>query len=249
MSEPTSITMSDAQIPCKQRTPPKQMARELAKQMRGVHPDYDYLKQVFRYLRAELEIEIPRTPKRLPHVPNEEEIRRYYQVIWQSRNFGDMVLIKTLMYTGVRVSELINIRLADVDLDRCQIKVVQGKGSKDRIVPFPAGFKETLGMHMERMREKGAVHLFESSWKKRYSDRGVRRMLERYAEAAGLERNVSPHQLRHFLLTWLKKQGIDDALIQPYSGHASRQSLEIYSRLAIGEAQREYDQVIGRFPV
>ncbi len=104
-------------------------------------------------------------------------------------------------------------------------------------------------MHAARMREKGATYLFESSWKKRYSDRGVRRMLERYAEAAGLERNLSPHQLRHFLLTWLKKQGIDDALIQPYSGHASRQSLEIYSRLALGDAQREYEQVIGRFPI
>jgi integrase/recombinase XerD len=51
------------------------------------------------------------------------------------------------------------------------------------------------------------------------------------------------------LLTWQKKQGIDDALIQPYSGHASRQSLEIYSRLAIGDSQREYEQVIGQFPV
>ena len=147
------------------------------------------------------------------------------------------------------MSELVNIRLVDVDLDRCQIKVVRGKDGKDRVVPFPAAFKETLGMHMERMQAKGAVHLFESSWKKRYSDRGVRRMLERYAEAAGLERNISPHQLRHFLLTWLKKQGIEDALIQPYSGHASRQSLEIYSRLAMTDAQRQYNEVIGRFPV
>ena len=54
---------------------------------------------------------------------------------------------------------------------------------------------------------------------------------------------------RHFLLTWLKRQGIDDALIQPYSGHASRQSLEIYSRLAIEDAQREYNAVIQKFPV
>jgi integrase/recombinase XerD len=231
------------------RTPPKQKARELARHLRGERSDYDYLKQVFRHLRAELEIEIPRAPKRLPHVPSEDEIRRYYQVVWQARNFGDMVLIKTLLYTGVRVSELVNIRLGDVDLDRCQITVVQGKGGKDRVVPFPASFKETLGMHMARMREKGAAHLFESSWKKRYSDRGVRRMLERYAEAAGLERNLSPHQLRHFLLTWLKKQGIDDALIQPYSGHASRQSLEMYSRLAISEAQKQYDEVMGHFPV
>jgi integrase/recombinase XerD len=102
---------------------------------------------------------------------------------------------------------------------------------------------------MARLREQGAAHLFESSRKKRYSERGVRRMLERYAQAAGLERTVSPHQLRHFLFTWLKKQGIDDALIQPYSGHASRKSLEVYSRLAIGEAQEEYNRVMGRFPI
>jgi integrase/recombinase XerD len=50
-------------------------------------------------------------------------------------------------------------------------------------------------------------------------------------------------------LTWLKKQGVDDALIQPYSGHASRESLEVYSRLAITEAQEQYNQVIGRFPI
>ncbi len=231
------------------RTPPKQKARELARHLRGERPDYAYLKQVFRHLRDELDVEIPRAPKRLPHVPSEEELRRYYQTVWQARNFGDMVLIKTLLYTGVRVSELVNIRLADVDLDRCQIRITEGKGKKDRVVPFPDGFKETLGMHMARLRERGAAYLFESSWKKKYSDRGVRRMLERYAEAAGLERNVSPHQLRHFLLTWLKKQGVDDALIQPYSGHASRQSLEIYSRLAIEEAQDEYNSVIGRFPV
>ena len=59
----------------------------------------------------------------------------------------------------------------------------------------------------------------------------------------------APHQLRHFLLTWLKKQGIDDALIQPYLGHSSRHSLEVYSRLSIGEAQEVYDQVMGKFPV
>jgi integrase/recombinase XerD len=51
-------------------------------------------------------------------------------------------------------------------------------------------------------------------------------MLERYSQKAGLEKTVAPHQLRHFLLTWLKRQGVDDAFIQPYSGHSSRESLE-----------------------
>lgn len=77
----------------------------------------------------------------------------------------------------------------------------------------------------------------------------MRKFLARYAEAAELKRPISPHWLRHFVLTWLKKRGIDDALIQPYSGHTSRKSLEVYSRLAIGEAQEEYNSVMGRFPI
>ena len=59
-----------------------------------------------------------------------------------------------------------------------------------------------------------------------------------------MKQSISPHKLRHFLFTWLKKQGIEDALIQPYSGHESRQSLEIYSKLSIGDAQKSYENVI-----
>ena len=158
-------------------------------------------------------------------------------------------MIKTLLYTGVRVSELISIRIGDVDLDSCRIRIEQGKGKKDRYVPFPASFKETLALHIDAQKHAGANHLFESSWKKPYSDRGVRKILARYATAAGIQGPISPHRLRHFLFTWLKTQGIDDALIQPYSGHATRQSLEIYSRIALADAQQAYDDAITRYPV
>ena len=231
------------------RAPARQKAHQLAKYLRSERPDYIYLKEVFKHLRAELDVEVQRQPKRLPYVPTEDEIRRYYDNVWKQRRGGDIVLIKTLLYTGVRVAELVAIRLDDVDLDACRIRVTQGKGGKDRTVPFPTSFKETLALHMQAMREKGAVNLFESSWKKAYSCRGVRAMLTRYASAAGIAHPISPHRLRHFLFTWLKTQGIDDALIQPYSGHASRQSLEIYSRLSLADAQKTYDQTISRFPV
>jgi integrase/recombinase XerD len=232
-----------------QRTPPKKKARELAKYLRAERPDYPYLKGVFRALRTELEVEVPKAEQRLPEVPTEEELRQFYQVVWQTRNFADMILIKTLFYTGVRVSELVSIRLTEVDVERCQIRINHGKGDKGRQVPFPISFRELLALHMQRMREKQATYLFESVRKQKYTDRGVRKMLERYAKAAGITRSMSPHKWRHFLFTWLKKQGIDDALIQPYSGHASRQSLEIYSRLSLADAQIEYDQAMGRFPI
>lgn len=66
---------------------------------------------------------------------------------------------------------------------------------------------------------------------------------------ANMQQNISPHKLRHFLFTWLKKKGIDDALIQPYSGHETRQSLEVYSKLSLSEAQDSYDDNIKDFPI
>ncbi|RAL21944.1 hypothetical protein DL897_15245 [Thermoflavimicrobium daqui] len=76
-------------------------------------------------------------------------------------------------------------------------------------------------MHPDSAEKKVAVYLFESSPKKKYTDRGIRKILKKYSDQAGTVQSISPHKLRHFLLTWLKKQGIEDALIQPHSGHTS----------------------------
>jgi len=231
------------------RTPVSKKARQLARYLRDERPDYAYLKQVFHHLRRELGVEVPRPDKKLPLVPSDEEIQRFFTTVWESERVQDVLVIKTLLYTGVRVRELVHIRLDDVDLMQCQIRVTTGKGSKERMVPFPPTFREALALHIQSMMDKGASYLFESSWKRAYSERGIGSMLARYSQQAGLEYVISPHKLRHFLLLWLKKQGVDDALIQPYSGHASRKSLEVYSRLAIREAQEAYNQVITDFPI
>ncbi len=243
------MTSADQPGPAANRTPAKRKARQLAKYLRSERPDYAYLKEVFRHLRDELGVEVTTGPTKLPYVPTEAEIRRYYQTVWTARRSGDIVLIKTLLYTGVRVAELVAIRINEVNLDTCRIRITQGKGGKDRYVPFPTSFKETLALHIAGAQDKRAAFLFESSWKKPYSTRWVRAMLARYAAQAGLEHNMAPHRLRHFLFTWLKTQGIDDALIQPYSGHHSRTSLEIYSKISLTAAQDTYDQTIDQFPV
>jgi integrase/recombinase XerD len=232
------------------RTPVREKAKYFAKHLKQEKPDYNYLRELFRHIRKELDVKVDQhLPKKLPYVPTEEEISKYYQAVWKSRNMKHVVIIKTLLYTGVRVSELIKIKISDIDLDSCQIRVTQGKGKKDRIVLFPNSFMETLAIHIANGKKNKETYLFESSWKKPYTDRGIRKILMHYTKEAGIENSISPHKLRHFLFTWMKKKGVDDALIQPYSGHESRQSLEIYSKLSLADCQPEYEKRIKDFPV
>src|SRR5699024_11711504 len=112
------------------RTPAKKKAKQLAKYLSGERPDYDYLKRVFKYLREDLEVEVTKKPKKLPYVPTEEELKQYYNLVWNGKNFRHIIIIKTFLYTGVRVSELINIELTDVDLRSEERRV--GKESRCR---------------------------------------------------------------------------------------------------------------------
>lgn len=104
------------------RTPVRQKAKLLAKSLREENPDYNYLRELFRHLRKELSIEILHKDKKLPYVPTEEEICKYYEAVWKSRNMKHVLMIKTLLYTGVRVSELVHIKLSDINFDSCQIR-------------------------------------------------------------------------------------------------------------------------------
>lgn len=227
----------------------RKMSKRISKLLRSQNPNYDYMRDLFRFVRKELSIKVTTTPKRLPYVPTESEIKKFYLAIWNSNDIRYMLIIKVLLYTGVRVSELISIKINDVDVSGCLIKINQGKGKKDRIVPFSPNFKETLALHIKQYKAENREYLFESGFRRNYTDRGIRKILMRYTQIAGIERSISPHRLRHFLFTWLKKKGIDDALIQPYSGHAKRDSLEIYSKLSLVDAQEQYNRVIGDFPV
>lgn len=231
------------------RTPIKEIVKKISKILKNEHPDYIYLRDLFKKIREEFDVEVSTKTRRLPYVPTEEELKRYYTIVLKTRNLKHLMLIKVLLYTGIRVQELVNIKIEDIDFDRCQIRITHGKGNKDRIVPFPHAFTETLMLFVDSERNKGAIYLFESNRKKPFTTRGIRKVLAVYANKAGMQQSISPHKLRHFLFTWLKKQGIDDALIQPYSGHETRQSLEVYSKLSLADAQEAYDKKIDKFPV
>jgi integrase/recombinase XerD len=231
------------------RAPTKEIVKKVSKILRDERPDYIYLRDLFKKIREEFDVSVSTKSKRLPYVPTEEELKKYYNLVRQTRNMKHVMLIKIMLYTGMRVQELVQVRIDEIDFDHSQIRINRGKGDKSRIVPFPPAFGETLMLFVNSEKSKGASYLFESCRKKPFTTRGIRKILSIYSAEAGMLQSISPHKLRHFLFTWLKKQGIDDALIQPYSGHETRRSLEIYSRLSLSDAQEAYDKAINKFPV
>ena len=231
------------------QTPPKQMAKKLVRLLRVERPDYQYLKKVFQHTRSILAISPAKMQKRLPELLTDHELVGFYEAVWHARNPTHMIMIKLLIYTGLRNAELARVRLQDVDLDHCQLHVVQGKSSKDRSVLFPSSFRGELGQYIHGHRERRAVFLFESNRLRLYSTRRVRQIIHQYAVAAGIEKRVYPHLFRHQNITFLTRKGIISPKLQLLSGHAEEKSLAIYRDLALADVSAEYEQAMRSFPV
>jgi len=231
------------------RLPPKAMAKKLVRVFRPQRPDYDYLRKVFQYTRALLEVEPHRQPKRLPELLTDAELVALYETVWRARQFTHVVMLKLLLFTGIRNAELVHLRLMDVDLQTCQLRVRHGKGGKDRSVLFPTSFRGELAQYLERQRAQGTTYLFESNRCRPYSTRRLRQLVKQYALAAGIEKRVYPHLFRHQLITYLTKHGIISPKLQLLSGHAVEQSLAIYRELALSDVAEEYEAAMRTFPV
>jgi integrase/recombinase XerD len=137
------------------RLPPKAMAKKLVRVLRPQRPDYVYLKKVFQHTRVLLAVTHPPPPQRLPAVLTAEELIAFYDAVWHARHVTHMVMVKLLLFTGIRNAELVRLRLTDVDLQTCQLRITQGKGHKDRYVLFPTSFRGELAQYLERQRAQG----------------------------------------------------------------------------------------------
>jgi len=201
-----------------------------------------YLRLVLKYLRKELKLPAYQPSK--PYIPTDEEIQKYYDYVWKAKKIEHVVLIKTFLYTGVKLTELVFIKLKDIDFERCQIKI---GGNNARTVPFPKSFKELLALYVQTMEKQKSIYLFESSHKQHFTDRGVRKIIEKYTQKAGIKEKIVPKTLRHFLFKWMQKHGVEEAFTQTYSGHKAPESLSVYKSLT--EGQNAYDKVIDKFPI
>ncbi|MEI7449943.1 MAG: tyrosine-type recombinase/integrase [Desulfomonile sp.] len=233
-----------------ERVPSKKMALQVVKMLKKQRPDASYVKEVFQYVRRELGLRGGASKaKKLPNILTEQELVRFYEAVWNAMERTHVVMIKLLMFTGTRNSELAHLRLVDVDLNGLKIRINEGKGKKDRYVPIPSTFRGELAQYMENQKRRRARYLFETNRQDKFTTRWIREIIKRYALQASIEKRIYPHLFRHQLLTHLARKGLLDSKIQIISGHQNRQNLAIYQDLSLADVAQEYQEAMRDFPI
>jgi site-specific recombinase XerD len=201
--------------------------KKIVRVVRQHRLSYDGFIAVCQQVRHKLKMEKPKKERKLPELLSLTELKKFFKTVQKCGDTQHEQMLKLMLYTAVRVSELFNIQVDDVDLDGCKIFIDNGKGSKDRYILFPSDFRLALQTYMEA--HEGNNFLFESRLNQPYTPRRVQQIMRKYADQSGLKRAVHPHLLRHQMLTFLTAQGLTDAKIQLISGHENRKSLESIS--------------------
>jgi integrase/recombinase XerC len=188
----------------------------------------------------------PKLDKRLPSFLTPDEVKQLLEAADLSTPLGqrDRALMELLYASGLRVSELVNINLEQVNIDTCEIRI-QGKGSKERMVLMGNPAVEALRTYLNQGRpnligKKYTNALFLNRYGGRIIERRVQRILEKYAGLAGIDKRVYPHLLRHTFATHLLDGGADLRVVQELLGHANLSSTQIYTHVTRSQAKRVY---------
>jgi len=188
----------------------------------------------------------PKLDKRLPSFLTLDEIKRLLEAADLSDPAGqrDRALLELLYAAGLRVSELAQLNLEQVDLDTNEIRV-WGKGAKERVVLMGKPAAEALSTYLSQGRpellgKKKNSAFFLNQDGGRLSERSVQRMLGKYAKLAGIGKRVHPHMLRHTFATHLLDGGADLRVVQELLGHASLNTTQIYTHVTQSQARKVY---------
>jgi site-specific recombinase XerD len=173
--------------------------------------------------------DLPRPKKRfkLPSILSEEEI---IALIQKTRNLKHRALLMTAYSSGLRVSELVSLKIKDVDSKRMLLHVREAKGGKDRMVPLSQKLLLTLREYVAEYKPK--EYLFEGEGNEPYSSRTAQEVLREAKKKAGIEKKGSIHMLRHSYATHLLEAGTDIRYIQAFLGHNSLKTTMLYTHVS-----------------
>lgn len=192
-----------------------------------------YYEKVLGLKKKEYWIPRPRKEFKLPVVASEEEIVR---LLVAANNLKYQCIIGMLYSTGIRREELVNLRIADVDMDRMQVTVRSGKGKKDRVTLLSQRMAVALGKYLAEY--KPHYWMFEGSERSKYSGTSITKLVRDARIAAGIKKKITPHVLRHSFATHLMDNGTDTRYIQELLGHASLETTAIYAHVSTKDFQK-----------
>jgi integrase/recombinase XerD len=203
------------------------------------------LRMFFRFLVSDGKIkssparllEAAKLPQRLPGILSAQEVDLLLSQPDDSNHLGqrDKVLMEILYATGLRVSELVGLKISNVNLEAGYVRIV-GKGSKERIVPMGSEALDTLKTYLSEgrprlLKGRSSSYLFLNLRGTPISRQGFWRVIKKYGRSAGIGKQITPHKLRHSFATHLLEGGADLRSVQVMLGHADISTTQIYTHI------------------
>ncbi len=219
------ITSRDVELFCEDVMAAKQYSINTHRQFIGAMKQF---KEMYPNTQFEVPDKLrPGRPTILPTVLSQNEV---INILRNTKNLKHRTALAMIYASGLRISELLNLKINEIDIHRRQIKIVQAKGRKDRYVVLAESILPLLNNYYNTFMP--ITYFIEGKEGKKYSPESVRKFLRRSCETAGISKRVTPHTLRHSYATHLLESGVDLRYIQELLGHSSPKTTMIYTHVS-----------------
>ena len=190
-------------------------------------------------------VNAPKKSKKLPRYFEYNELEELFMVPDTNTSLGqrDLLLLEMLYATGVRVGELVNIKVKDIDLGRRNI-IILGKGNKERFVTYGEYCEDILKQYLSDgyilLNKTGSDYLFLNNNGGNLTERGVRYILDELIKKTSINKKISPHMIRHSFATHLLNEGCDLLTVQKLLGHESIKATQVYTHVTTDRLREVY---------
>ena len=173
----------------------------------------------------------PKVEKKLPNYLSYNEIETMLEVpdTFKNNSLRDKLIIEILYSTGIRVSELVNIKVKDIDFYNNQILIL-GKGNKERYVIFGNTLKDMLKEYISI--KSDSEYLITNKYNKKMSTRSIEEIVKKIVKIDGIKNKVTPHTIRHTFATHMLNEGADLRVVQELLGHENLKTTEVYTHVS-----------------
>ena len=207
---------------------------------------YNYMILLERLKKNPCEtIKLPKTDKKLPQYLTSDEIDKLFNIrLIKPIDYRNKAMLELLYATGTRISELLDLELSQINFEDCLI-LVMGKGKKERVIPVGSTALHYLKLYIYEYRKyllktKTSNYVFLNSNGGQLSRQGFFKILKELCHKQGIDKEISPHVLRHSFATNLLNNGADLRVIQELLGHENLSTTEIYSHLSTEKKKSDY---------